>query len=139
MLEALIWGKAELCRNILVLTMLPGFPASYGVFQEFYSTNEFAGSTNIAVVGTCAMVRSPDLSPRLNHLHQPTGHHVHGHLHLVRNPEVLSAVPKMGHACRSYHRMLGSRPRILLHQREPSQQQQQQAHRLCCQRHLTAN
>lgn len=34
-----------------------GFPASYGVFQEFYSTNDFAGSSNIAVVGTCAMVR----------------------------------------------------------------------------------
>ncbi|KAF2469690.1 MFS general substrate transporter [Lindgomyces ingoldianus] len=40
MLEALIWG----------------FPASYGVFQEYYSTHEpFAGSNNIAVVGACAM------------------------------------------------------------------------------------
>ncbi|KAF2180501.1 MFS general substrate transporter [Zopfia rhizophila CBS 207.26] len=40
MLEALIWG----------------FPASYGVFQEYYSTHEpFAGSSNIAVVGACAM------------------------------------------------------------------------------------
>ncbi|KAF2877389.1 major facilitator superfamily domain-containing protein [Massariosphaeria phaeospora] len=40
MLEALIWG----------------FPASYGVFQEYYSTHEpFAGSGNIAVVGACAM------------------------------------------------------------------------------------
>ncbi|KAF2278820.1 MFS general substrate transporter [Westerdykella ornata] len=39
-LEALIWG----------------FPASYGVFQEFYSTNKpFEGSPNIAVVGACAM------------------------------------------------------------------------------------
>ncbi|KAF2125172.1 MFS general substrate transporter [Dothidotthia symphoricarpi CBS 119687] len=40
MLEALIWG----------------FPASYGIFQEYYTHNEpFAGSNNIAVVGTCAM------------------------------------------------------------------------------------
>jgi hypothetical protein len=40
MLEAMIWG----------------FPSCYGVFQEYYSTNEFAGSANIAVVGACAMV-----------------------------------------------------------------------------------
>lgn len=40
-----------------MLTTKAGFPASYGVFQEFYSTNDFAGSSNIAVVGTCAMVR----------------------------------------------------------------------------------
>ena len=41
MLEALIWG----------------FPSSYGVFQEYYSSHEpFAGSSNIAVVGACAMV-----------------------------------------------------------------------------------
>ncbi|KAF2787109.1 MFS general substrate transporter [Melanomma pulvis-pyrius CBS 109.77] len=40
MLEALIWG----------------FPSTYGVFQEYYSTHEpFAGSNNIPVVGTCAM------------------------------------------------------------------------------------
>ncbi|KAF2714195.1 MFS general substrate transporter [Pleomassaria siparia CBS 279.74] len=40
MLEALIWG----------------FPSTYGVFQEYYSTHEpFAGSSNIPVVGTCAM------------------------------------------------------------------------------------
>jgi hypothetical protein len=41
MLEAMIWG----------------FPSCYGVFQEYYSTSdEFAGSGNIAVVGACAMV-----------------------------------------------------------------------------------
>ncbi|KAF2113364.1 major facilitator superfamily domain-containing protein [Lophiotrema nucula] len=39
MLEALIWG----------------FPASYGVFQEYYSSHDFAGESNIAVVGACAM------------------------------------------------------------------------------------
>ncbi|KAJ4360058.1 uncharacterized protein N0V89_000617 [Didymosphaeria variabile] len=40
MLEGMIWG----------------FGSSYGVFQEYYSTHEpFAGSSNIAVVGACAM------------------------------------------------------------------------------------
>ncbi|KAF2684530.1 MFS general substrate transporter [Lentithecium fluviatile CBS 122367] len=39
MLEALIWG----------------FAASFGIFQEHYSTHEFAGSSNIAVIGACAM------------------------------------------------------------------------------------
>ncbi|KAJ4330627.1 hypothetical protein N0V95_010021 [Ascochyta clinopodiicola] len=38
MLEALIWG----------------FPSTYGVFQEYYSSNEFAGSSNLAIVGACA-------------------------------------------------------------------------------------
>lgn len=36
--------------------MEPGFPFSFGVFQEHYSTHEpFAGEPNIAVVGTCSM------------------------------------------------------------------------------------
>ncbi|KAF2243049.1 MFS general substrate transporter [Trematosphaeria pertusa] len=40
MLEGLIWG----------------FAASYGIFQEYYSTREpFAGSSNIPLVGACAM------------------------------------------------------------------------------------
>ncbi|KAF1981413.1 putative MFS monocarboxylate transporter [Aulographum hederae CBS 113979] len=40
MLEALVWG----------------FPSVFGVFQEYYSTHApFAGSANIAVIGTCAM------------------------------------------------------------------------------------
>ncbi|KAF2733009.1 MFS general substrate transporter [Polyplosphaeria fusca] len=39
MLEALIWG----------------FPACYGIFQEYYSTHDFAGQPNLAVVGACAM------------------------------------------------------------------------------------
>ncbi|UPX20785.1 uncharacterized protein EKO05_0011005 [Ascochyta rabiei] len=38
MLEALIWG----------------FPSTYGVFQEYYSSNDFAGSSNLAIVGACA-------------------------------------------------------------------------------------
>ncbi|KAI2620347.1 MFS general substrate transporter [Hypomontagnella submonticulosa] len=38
--EALVWG----------------FPFAFGVFQDYYSNNEpFAGSPNIAVIGTCSM------------------------------------------------------------------------------------
>jgi hypothetical protein len=48
MLEAMIWG----------------FPASYGIFQEYYTTNDFAGSSNIAVVGACAMVCARSLPPK---------------------------------------------------------------------------
>jgi hypothetical protein len=44
--------------------MIWGFPASYGIFQEYYTTNDFAGSSNIAVVGTCAMVCTHSLSPK---------------------------------------------------------------------------
>ena len=41
-MEALVWG----------------FAFTYGVFQAYYSeTNEFKHSGNIAVVGTCAMVK----------------------------------------------------------------------------------
>jgi hypothetical protein len=37
--------------------MAAGFAASYGIFQEYYSTHApFAGESNIAVVGACAMV-----------------------------------------------------------------------------------
>jgi hypothetical protein len=42
MMEALVWG----------------FPFAFGLFQEYYSTHQpFASSSNIAVIGTCAMVR----------------------------------------------------------------------------------
>ncbi|KAI8966544.1 MFS general substrate transporter [Daldinia sp. FL1419] len=38
--EALVWG----------------FPFAFGVFQDYYSSHEpFAGSPNVAVIGTCAM------------------------------------------------------------------------------------
>ncbi|KFA50385.1 hypothetical protein S40293_05198 [Stachybotrys chartarum IBT 40293] len=40
MLEALVWG----------------FPFAFGIFQDYYRTHEpFQGSSNIAVIGTCAM------------------------------------------------------------------------------------
>jgi hypothetical protein len=39
-----------------------GFAFAFGVFEEYYSTHEpFAGSHNIAVIGTCAMVRVPEM------------------------------------------------------------------------------
>lgn len=38
------------------LTSLQGFGYSFGVFQAYYSTHEpFAGASNVAVIGTCAM------------------------------------------------------------------------------------
>ena len=49
MIEALVWG----------------FSFSFGIFQEYYSTHEpFVGQSNIALIGTCAMV-SP--KPRTRH------------------------------------------------------------------------
>ncbi|CAI9638160.1 unnamed protein product [Alternaria burnsii] len=45
-----------LAAAFIVEALVWGFPFSYGVFQEYYSTHEpFAGSDNIAVVGSCAM------------------------------------------------------------------------------------
>ncbi|KFY50125.1 hypothetical protein V496_09576 [Pseudogymnoascus sp. VKM F-4515 (FW-2607)] len=45
-----------LCACFMLEALIWGFPSCYGVFQEYYSTSEeFAGSSNIAVVGTCAM------------------------------------------------------------------------------------
>lgn len=64
MSEALVWG----------------FPFAFGVFQNYYSTHEpFAGSANIAIIGTCAMVsESPvSLSLSLPFLLLPTHTHTH--------------------------------------------------------------
>lgn len=45
-----------LAAAFMVETLVWGFPFAYGVFQEHYSTHApFAGSRNIAVIGTCAM------------------------------------------------------------------------------------
>jgi hypothetical protein len=50
MIEALVWG----------------FPSSFGLFQEYYSTHQpFDSNSNIAVIGTCAMVRLIPLPSRL--------------------------------------------------------------------------
>lgn len=45
-------------REMMLTTFAQlGFPFAYGVFQDYYSTHEpFAGSSQIAVIGTCAMV-----------------------------------------------------------------------------------
>jgi hypothetical protein len=60
MLEALIWGRPALqfeqLQFVTLHLTLVGFASSYGIFQEYYSTHDFAGSSNIAVVGACAMV-----------------------------------------------------------------------------------
>ncbi len=43
-----------------------GFPFAFGIFADFYSSHEpFAGSNNIPVIGTCAMV-SPMAYPLLS-------------------------------------------------------------------------
>ncbi|KAF6817192.1 major facilitator superfamily transporter [Colletotrichum sojae] len=48
------WLFLAACFAIEMLVW--GFPFSFGVFQNYYSTNEpFAGQPNIAVIGTCAM------------------------------------------------------------------------------------
>lgn len=56
-------GLANLAHAIALYLSDIGFPASYGIFQEYYSANDFAGSSNIAVVGACAMVRHLLVSP----------------------------------------------------------------------------
>ncbi|KAK3333914.1 major facilitator superfamily domain-containing protein [Cercophora scortea] len=77
MVEALVWGvyltnltvsplfllgvcqqnkkKRKKKGKGLTITYI-GFPFSFGLFQNYYSTNPpFAGSSSIAVIGTCAM------------------------------------------------------------------------------------
>ncbi|KAG6018654.1 hypothetical protein E4U41_003683 [Claviceps citrina] len=48
------WCFLAACFLVEALTW--GFPNSFGVFQDYYSTHEpFAGSDQIPVIGTCAM------------------------------------------------------------------------------------
>ncbi|KAK7421467.1 hypothetical protein QQX98_002166 [Neonectria punicea] len=50
------WLFLAACFMIEALTW--GFPFAFGVFQDYYSTHEpFAGSSQIPVIGTCAMVK----------------------------------------------------------------------------------
>ncbi|KAF2119086.1 putative MFS monocarboxylate transporter [Lophiotrema nucula] len=45
-----------LAAAFMVETLVWGFPFAYGIFQEYYSSHApFEGSSNIAVIGTCAM------------------------------------------------------------------------------------
>jgi hypothetical protein len=59
-LEVLVWGthfppfppNHPHSRDLHI----PGFPFAYGIFQEYYTSHPpFAGSRNIAIIGTCAM------------------------------------------------------------------------------------
>lgn len=66
--EALVWGEmlprgAPVNRSqsdpCLPYVVTSGFPFAFGVFQDHYRTHElFANSSNIAVIGTCALVSS---------------------------------------------------------------------------------
>ncbi|OTA89201.1 hypothetical protein M434DRAFT_398716 [Hypoxylon sp. CO27-5] len=48
------WLFLAACFSVEALVW--GFPFAFGVFQDYYSTHEpFAGSPNIAVIGTCSM------------------------------------------------------------------------------------
>lgn len=76
--------------------MIWGFPSSYGVFQEYYATSEeFSGQSNVAVVGTCAMVCPSSYSKTKTKTYP--GYHVHGYCDMVRCTEVLSQVSHLGH------------------------------------------
>jgi len=64
MSEALVWG----------------FPFAFGVFQNYYSTHEpFAGSANIAIIGTCAMVSESPVSLSLSLYPSSFSQHTHTH------------------------------------------------------------
>ena len=53
----LLVGDISLVR--LVLTGSPGFAQAFGILQEYYSSHEpFAGSANIATIGSTATVCS---------------------------------------------------------------------------------
>ena len=59
-IEGLVWGIFRVSDQLLGITLTlycPGYSFSFGVFQEHYQSHEpFKGSTNIAIVGTCATV-----------------------------------------------------------------------------------
>ena len=62
-IEALVWGMhmdIRLLVGEIRAHHISGFAFSFGVFQDYYSTHEpFAGSGNIAIIGTTATVSSP--------------------------------------------------------------------------------
>ncbi|KAG6214141.1 hypothetical protein E4U34_006316, partial [Claviceps purpurea] len=48
------WFFLTACFVVEALTW--GFPSTFGLFQNYYSTHEpFAGSEQIPIIGTCAM------------------------------------------------------------------------------------
>ncbi|KAF2006141.1 putative MFS monocarboxylate transporter [Amniculicola lignicola CBS 123094] len=45
-----------LAAAFVIETLVWGFPFAFGIFQSYYSTHApFAGSSNVAIIGTCAM------------------------------------------------------------------------------------
>lgn len=59
--EAVTFGRLShiILQYKLVTLSITGFGFSFGVFQEYYSHNEpFAGSSNIAAIGTTTTVRN---------------------------------------------------------------------------------
>lgn len=60
--EAVTFGKfphATFLSTDPITLSITGFGFSFGVFQEYYSHNEpFAGSSNIAAIGTTTTVRN---------------------------------------------------------------------------------
>lgn len=53
--EALLWGEPSFLLLLASVLIVPGFPLSFGVFQEYYSTvPEFSNSRYIPIVGTTA-------------------------------------------------------------------------------------
>ena len=71
MVETLVWGANPSLwfnEDSIADSHGTGFPFAYGVFQEYYSTHApFAGSRNIAVIGTCAMVGDFHVRKIINH------------------------------------------------------------------------
>jgi hypothetical protein len=61
-MEALVFGKRVQCAlfyPLIIDTMLTGFGFSFGVLQDYYSSNApFAGSGGVAVIGTLTTVSS---------------------------------------------------------------------------------
>lgn len=59
-IECLVWGQFKIWPyplNTMLANKKPGFPFAFGIFQNYYSTHApFMGSSNIAAIGTTAMV-----------------------------------------------------------------------------------
>jgi MFS family permease len=55
-IEVMVWGQFHPVLHTFSSTNFSGFPWSYGIFQEYYSTSEpFPGASGIPAIGTSAM------------------------------------------------------------------------------------
>lgn len=85
--EALVWGQCRHLRSkfnirnpLSYAETFAGFPFSFGVFQEYYTTHEpFSKKhSGVAIIGTTATVQLPNtLSLPILYL-TSIGHHVYG-------------------------------------------------------------